>query len=73
MSLVGPSMVRIVISDVVESQKVVHHVGTRAPLSVVTYNVMSTNFNMSVMSPFATRECSSSLMVHPLRPPVTVG
>lgn len=72
-SLIQPSVMHVMVDAIMRERGIVRRIKAETPLSMIVCGMVSAGFGVSIVDPFTADRYSSSLVVRPMDPPISIN
>jgi DNA-binding transcriptional LysR family regulator len=72
-SLIQPSVMHVMVDAIMRERGIIRRIKAETPLSMIVCGMVSAGFGVSIVDPFTADRYSSSLLVRPIDPPISIN
>lgn len=72
-SLIQPSVMHVMVDAIMRERGIIRRIKAETPLSMIVCGMVSAGFGVSIVDPFTAGRYSSSLVVRPIDPPISIN
>ncbi|WP_367394234.1 LysR substrate-binding domain-containing protein [Pseudomonas sp. X4] len=72
-SLIKPSVMHVMVDSIMRDRGIIRRIKAETPLSMIACGMVSAGFGISIVDPFTADRYSSSLVIRPLQPAISIN